>query len=118
MIFCKAGFQRENGRQWRNLAGGLSANPRPLLFLNIANPGRPDAFAATITSMSANQTRKNTRGKLLKLPVASAAKVFKQKPSKEQFSPEHDSANESIGASALFSHFTADIIKENVVFTR
>jgi len=44
---------------------------------------------------------------------------FTEKPSDKHFSESHDkNTNEEINASELFSLFTADIIKEEVIFTR
>ncbi len=43
---------------------------------------------------------------------------FTQKPSNNHFEVKEDNPNDEMKASDLFSLFTADIIKEQVIFTR
>lgn len=43
--------------------------------------------------------------------------AFKQTPSEDQFD-DHENINHEIRACDLFSYFTANIIKEEIVFTR
>ena len=50
--------------------------------------------------------------------IDAQTRPFRQTPSKNQFSPEKTENSGEVEVSDLFSHFTADIIKKDVVFTR
>lgn len=56
----------------------------------------------------------------MKRPLSRVAGIlpFTQKPSNNHFDVKEENSNDEMKASDLFSLFTADIIKEEVIFTR